>query len=92
MYSVGAWDDGTTRKYYDSKVESMRHYAQIIKNDYLQGRDVDTLLKDGNFVNKDGFRYASNPNYERNLRNIRNKILKKYEVLRPDFTYGQIDS
>lgn len=92
MYSVGAWDDGTTRKYYDSKVESMRHYAQIIKNVYLQGRDVDTLLKDGNFVNKDGFRYASNPNYERNLRNIRNKILKNYEVLRPDFRSGQIDS
>ena len=47
-----AWDDGTTRNYYDSKVESMYHYAQIIKNDYLRGRDVDTLLKDGNFVNK----------------------------------------
>ena len=74
MYSVGAWDDGTTRNYYDSKVESMRHYAQIIKNDYLRGRNIETLLKDGNFVNKNGHRYASNPHYERNLRNIRNKI------------------
>lgn len=92
MYSVGAWDDGTTRNYYDSKVESMRHYAQIIKNDYLRGRNIETLLKDGNFVNKNGHRYASNPQYERNLRNIRNKILKNYEVLRPDFTYGQIIS
>ena len=92
MYSVGAWDDGTTRNYYDSKVESMYHYAQIIKNDYLRGRDVDTLLKDGNFVNKNGHRYASNPRYERDLRNTRNKILKNYEVLRPDFVYGQVES
>lgn len=92
MYSVGAWDDGTTRNYYDSKVESMYHYAQIIKNDYLRGRDVETLLKDGNFVNKNGHRYASNPRYERDLRNTRNKIIKNYEVLRPDFAYGQVDS
>lgn len=92
MYSVGAWDDGTTRKFYDSKVDSMRHYAQIIKNDYLRGRDVETLLKDGNFVNKNGHRYASNPSYERDLRNTRNKILKNYEILRPDFDYGQVDS
>ena len=92
MYSVGAWDDGTARNYYDSKVESMYHYAQIIKNDYLRGRDVDTLLKDGNFVNKNGHRYASNPRYERDLRNTRNKILKNYEVLRPDFVYGQVES
>ena len=92
MYSVGAWDDGSTRNYYDSKVESMRHYARIIKNDYLRGRDVDTLLKDGNFVNMNGHRYASNPRYERDLRNTRNKILKNYEVLRPDFVYGQVES
>lgn len=82
MYSVGAWDDGSTRNYYDSKVESMRHYARIIKNDYLRGRDVDTLLKDGNFVNMNGHRYASNPRYERDLRLTRNKIIKNYDVLR----------
>ena len=92
MYSVGAWDNGTTRNYYNSKVESMYHYAQIIKNDYLRDCDIDTLLKDGNFVNKKGHRYASNPCYERDLRNTRNKILNNYEVLHPDFTYGQVDS
>lgn len=92
MYSVGAWDNGSTRKYYDSKVESMRHYAQIIKNDYLRDRDVKTLLKDGNFVNKNGHRYASNPRYERVLRNTRNKIIKNYEVLHPDFAYKQVKS
>lgn len=92
MYSVGAWDNGTTRNYYNSKVESMYHYAQIIKNDYLRDYDIDTLLKDGNFVNKKGHRYASNPCYERDLRNTRNKILNNYEVLHPDFTYGQVDS
>ena len=92
MYSVGAWDNGTIKNQYDSKLESIYHYAQIIKNDYLRGRNVETLLKDGNFVNKNGHRYASNPYYERDLRNARNKILKNYEVLRPDFMYGQVDS
>ena len=92
MYSVGAWDDGSTRNYYDSKVESMRHYARIIKNDYLRGRDVDTLLKDGNFVNMNGHRYASNPSYEKALRLTRNKILKNYDVLRPDYDNGQVNS
>ena len=92
MYSVGAWDDGTTRKYYDSKLQSMYHYAKIIKNDYLRGRDVDTLLQDGNFVNKNGHRYASNPNYERMLRITRNKILKNYKILNPEYMYKTIDS
>ena len=92
MYSVGAWDNGTIKNKYDSKLESIYHYAQIIKNDYLRGRNVETLLKDGNFVNKNGHRYASNPRYERDLRNTRNKILKNYEVLRPDFVYGQVES
>ena len=95
MYSVGAWDNGTIKNQYDSKLESIYHYAQIIKNDYLRGRNVETLLKDGNFVNKNGHRYASNPYYERDLRNARNKILKNYEVLRPDFPdfmYGQVNS
>ena len=91
MYSVGAWDDGTTRKYYDSKLQSMYHYAKIIKNDYLRGRDVDTLLQDGNFVNKNGHRYASNPNYERMLRITRNKIIKNYKILNPEYMYKTMD-
>ena len=69
----------------------MYHYAKIIKNDYLRGRDVDTLLQDGNFVNKNGHRYASNPNYERMLRITRNKILKNYKILNPEYMYKTID-
>ena len=74
--------------------ESEEKIADFFNTDLntLRGRDVETLLKDGNFVNKNGHRYASNPSYERDLRNTRNKILKNYEVLRPDFDYGQVDS
>ena len=54
--------------------------------DYLDGGNisVDKLLLDGNFVNFNGKRYASDKKYERRLRFIRNTLLKTYPCLSND--------
>ena len=38
-------------------------------------------MKHGKFVNKNGHRFASNKKYEQQLRQIRNRIIKKYPEL-----------
>jgi hypothetical protein len=46
-------------------------------------KDVYQLLK--NFVNHNGHRYASNPNYESDLAKTRNSIISKYPGLLNDY-------
>jgi Rne/Rng family ribonuclease len=57
------------------------------KNGYLFVGDTlidKSLLSDGNFVNFNGKRYASDKKYERRLRSIRNTLLRTYPCLSND--------
>lgn len=82
MFSVGLYDNGKNVVSYDSFEDSIPSYINLLKKDYLvHNKSVNDLLKDGGFVNFDGKRYASNPRYEQELRNTRNKYLKMFPVL-----------
>ena len=83
MFSIGAWDNGSNRARYQSQNDAIADYIRIMQEDYLDGGllSVDEILKDGKFVNFDNKRYASDKNYERKLRNIRNAILKNHPCL-----------
>lgn len=65
-WNVGNTDDGSTKNY-DSPDDSAYDYMKLIQKDYLQDgkKSVDDLTK--NYVNSDGNRYASDPNYEKKL-------------------------
>lgn len=82
VFSVGAYDNGKDIVTYSDPNESIYGYIKLINNDYLiNGRTINDLLKPGGFINKNGHRYASKKNYEKLLRNIRNKIINTYPEL-----------
>lgn len=67
VFNVGIYDGKTTEeidnKYkFDYPNESIEPYLKLLINRYLINKTEDDLMK--KFVDKDGKRYASNPNYE----------------------------
>lgn len=86
LFSVGAWDNGQNRAKYASQNDAIKDYIHSMLEDYLDGGNisVDYLLSDGNFVNFDGKRYASDKKYEKRLRSIRNSLLRNYPCLSND--------
>ena len=88
LFSIGAWDNGKNKAKYDSQNEAIEDYINTMLDDYLDGGNitVDKLLIDGNFVNYNGHRYASDKKYERRLRSLRNSLINKYPCLSNDIT------
>ena len=64
---------GVEKRHYSNYVEAINDYVKLLKTSYLvKGRTEQNLLK--NYVNKGGYRYAGNPNYEVSLRKYYNTI------------------
>lgn len=82
VFSIGCYDNGKNRIKYATQNDSIRPYIRIMQRDYFgDDKTVDNLLTPKSFVNKQGNRYAQDKNYENKVKNIRNKILRKYPVL-----------
>ena len=82
VFSVGSYDNGSDIVKYSSQNESIVPFINLIKNDYLKnGKTIDDLLNKESFVNHIGLRYASNKNYETQIRSIMNRIAKIYPIL-----------
>lgn len=93
IFSVGLYDNGKNHKTYDSQDSSIEPYIQIMKKDYLNDgtKSVDDILKPGKFVTEKygknkKMRYASDPNYERKLKSIRDGLLRRYDSLSKNYT------
>ena len=64
---------GVEKRHYSNYVDAINDYVKLLKTSYLvKGRTEQNLLK--NYVNKGGYRYAGNPNYEVSLRKYYNTI------------------
>ena len=64
---------GVEKRHYSNYVEAINDYVKLLKTSYLvKGRTEQNLLK--NYVNKGGYRYATNPNYEVSVRKYYNTI------------------
>lgn len=85
MFSIGAYDDGRDVVKYADQDSSIIPFIKTIKRDYLMNgeKEIDQLLQ--NFVNHNGHRYASNPNYESDLAKTRSSIISKYPDLLNDY-------
>ena len=82
VFSIGCYDNGKNRVKYATQNDSIRPYIRIMQRDYFgDDKTVDNLLTPKSFVNKQGNRYAQDKNYKNKVKNIRNKILRKYPVL-----------
>ena len=64
-FNVGEFDSGTVMTF-ETTQDGVDAYMNLMAKDYLQTRTEEELLQ--NFVNHNGNRYASNPNYESDLR------------------------
>lgn len=83
VYSVGAYDNGKDVVSYSHPNESIEGYIRLLQQDYLiNGKTINDLLKTNGFVNKNGYRYASDNKYEQHLNSIRNKIIQNYPELK----------
>ena len=82
VYSVGCYDNGKNRVTYDNPNDSILGYINLLNSDYLvNGKTINDLLRKGCFVNKNGHRYASDPNYEAKILKVMNRIKAKYPIL-----------
>lgn len=82
IYSVGLYDNGKNLASYTHPDDSISAYIELLYNDYLiDDKTINDLLRPGCFINKNGHRFASDVNYEKNLKSIRNRIIKQYPEL-----------
>lgn len=84
VFAVGSYDSGRDICRYRTQDDCIDDYIDVLNTRYLKkyNYNVDRLLADGNFVTgKKRTRYASNPSYERTVRNLRNRIIKQHPVL-----------
>lgn len=82
VFSEGCWDNGKNKVRYSDPNESVYGYIDLLKRSYLvNGKTLKDLLIPGKFVNGLGKRYASDKNYERKLKNVRNRIISMYPEL-----------
>jgi hypothetical protein len=82
IYSVGLYDNGKNLASYAHPDDSISAYIELLYNDYLiDDKTINDLLTPGCFINKNGYRFASDKDYEKNLKSIRNRIIKQYPEL-----------
>ena len=63
--NVGEFDNKTTMKFGNTQ-EGVDKYYNLVANDYMKDNSIEGLL--GNYVNHQGNRYASNPEYETSIK------------------------
>jgi hypothetical protein len=64
-FNVGEFDSGTKQRFKNTQ-EGIDAYYDLIMKDYAKSNGIGHLYE--NYVNKNGDRYASNPNYENKLK------------------------
>lgn len=79
MFNVGAYDGHSAKRQirngfgFEDVNDSIEPYLQLITSEYLiDNKTTNDLLY--NYVNHLGMRYATNPRYEKMLRNVYNRI------------------
>lgn len=83
VFSVGSYDNGKDYATYSDPNESVAPYIRLLKRDYMSnGKTIHDLLVPGQFVNHRGDRYASDKNYEKNIKYLRNLIISKFPELK----------
>lgn len=82
VFSVGSYDNGKNVVTYSDPNESVYGYIDLLNSSYIvNGKSLFDLLKPGGFVNDIGKRYAKDKTYETKIKNVRNRILKKFPQL-----------
>lgn len=79
--SIGCWDNNIDKVHYNDQNEAVEDYIKIMQNNFIRGRSYADAFADGNLVNGIGKRYASKKDYEKTLRSMRNRAIRKFPNL-----------
>lgn len=80
IFNVGTYDNGKILFTYNNPNNSIEPYIKLLKEDYLvDGKTLSDLIET-EFVNYNGYRYASNMFYEKHLRTIYHTINKNTNI------------
>ena len=85
-FNVKAYD-GKGSKYmdkYDHPDDSIEPYIVLIKNDYMGDSKTEMDLMD-NYVNFEGKRYATNPDYEEMMLSTYKKLINRYDKVYDEY-------
>lgn len=82
VFSIGSWDNGEDKVSYPDVNDSIEPYVDLIQKDYLSNKTIAQLLQPNGFVNTQNKRFAQDPDYEEKVSTIRNKIMRKWPVLK----------
>lgn len=78
-YNVGEYDTGTVL-FFETTFDGIQAYYYLTCNNYLKHKSLNELLVD--FVDYRGYRYASHPSYEQNIKDqyiyIQRWLIKNY--------------
>jgi len=80
VFNVGTYDNGKILCVYKNPNESVEPYMKLIKNHYLKNKTIDELLKDRNFKNLQGKRFASRITYEQQMRHLIKRIKRESDI------------
>jgi murein DD-endopeptidase MepM/ murein hydrolase activator NlpD len=80
-YNIGNWDRGSKTTYMPSLQDGINQYFKYVSNDYLiRGKKTPSdLLK--SYVNKNNKRYASDVNYETQLKKIVGQVNRVADIV-----------
>jgi len=82
-FSVGSWDNGSNKTTYATQDDSIDSFLNLIEKDYMRdGKTYQDLISGKNsFVNFQNNRYAQDPNYEKKIQQLTNRVEKAYPIL-----------
>ena len=89
VFSIGAWDNKTVTTYQTIN-SCIEPYIIIMQRDYLTNKTINELLN--NFINKHGYRYATNTKYEQAIRKRRNHIIKNTNIYKIQQYYTYVNN
>lgn len=78
IFNVGTYDDGQILHRYEHPNESIEPYLQLLRNNYLIDKTEEDLLE--KFIDRNGSRYASSQQYEKDLSRIIRNIERKTPI------------
>ncbi len=84
VFNIGAWDNKTVTTYQTIN-SCIEPYIFIMQRDYLLNKSINELLN--NFINKYGYRYATNKEYEKIIKKRRNYIIKNTSIYEMQYYY-----
>lgn len=78
VFGIGAYDDGTSKSFYESPDAAIDSYLDLMINYYLKDNPPLEVLKRG--LTRGQYRYASDPDYEWKLIRKMNQINSEYHI------------